>query len=186
MMLKTVTFQPLTSLRSWYMLCQKQAIIADGESAKHTCKSHIVSAESYLFLFVSNTWYGYWYIIIQLKYNTNLKIYNTKVGEITFLLSSAVCTLCSLVSKQRFARNFSFLSNNCQKTGNTRTGTGIVNSCTNVIEKISLPCVHFSFCLIISMNHVMGGLVLMFDAGVTLANLLYIFFVNTLKINVIK
>ena len=39
------------------------------------------------------------------------KIYNTKadqsVCEITFLLSSAVCTLCSLGSKQRFTRHFS-------------------------------------------------------------------------------
>ena len=36
-------------------LSQKQAIIADSESAKHTCKSHTVSAENSLYLLVSNT-----------------------------------------------------------------------------------------------------------------------------------
>ena len=50
-------------------------------------------------------------IIIELKYNASLKIYNTNVNqnacEITLLLSSAVCTLCSFVLKQRFNQNFS-------------------------------------------------------------------------------
>ena len=49
--------------------------------------------------------------ILELKYNTNLKTYNTKVtrgaSEVTLLFSSPVRTLCSLVSKQRFIRSFS-------------------------------------------------------------------------------
>ena len=50
------------------------------------------------------------FTIIRLKYNnTNFKMFSTKafVKYLTLLLSSAVCELCSLESKQRFARNFS-------------------------------------------------------------------------------
>ena len=36
------------------MLFQQQPIIADSESAKHTCKNRSVSAENYLYLVVSN------------------------------------------------------------------------------------------------------------------------------------
>ena len=49
-----ITFQSLTSFSSWYILFQSQAIIADGESAKHASKSHTVSAENYLYLLISN------------------------------------------------------------------------------------------------------------------------------------
>ena len=49
-------------------------------------------------------------LIMELKYNTNLKKYNTKVNwnacEITLLLPSVVCTLYLLVSMQKLARNF--------------------------------------------------------------------------------
>ena len=75
--------------------------------------------------------------MIELKYNTNLKTYNTKINlnacEITFLLSSAVCTLCLLFSKQRFIGKFS-ISNNCWKTGNMTTRTEIVYPCIQVSE----------------------------------------------------
>ena len=33
--------------------------IAESESANHACKSWTVSPENYLYLFVSNTWFGY-------------------------------------------------------------------------------------------------------------------------------
>ena len=59
MMLQTATFHPLTSLSSWYMLYQKQAIIADSESAKLAGKSHTVSAKISCYFMVSNTWFGY-------------------------------------------------------------------------------------------------------------------------------
>ena len=59
------------------------------------------------------------------EYNTNLKMYNTQVftvlvKSVTFRLSPAGCTRCSVVSKL-------FLNNNCRRTDNTRTGTEIVN-----------------------------------------------------------
>ena len=73
MMLQIVTFQPLVIELLVHAL--KEAIIA--ESAKHACKRHTVSVEKSLYLLVNSTWFHL--IIIQLKYNTNLKIYNTKV-----------------------------------------------------------------------------------------------------------
>ena len=33
---------------------------ADCESAKHACKNHTVSTESYIYLLLSKTWFGYW------------------------------------------------------------------------------------------------------------------------------
>ena len=48
------------TLSSWYMLFQQQAIIANSESAKHDYKNHTAFAEHYLYLSVSNTWFGYW------------------------------------------------------------------------------------------------------------------------------
>ena len=47
----------------------------------------------------------------------------------TFMLSSAVCTPCSLFSKQIYSKIFPFLSNNCPKTGNMKTVTEVVNPC---------------------------------------------------------
>ena len=38
-MLQAVTFQALTSLSSWYVLFQQQAVISTSESAQHTCKN---------------------------------------------------------------------------------------------------------------------------------------------------
>ena len=82
-------------------------------AATDACKSHTVSVEKPLYFLLRNTCFGWSivYILTELKYNTSLKTYNAKVNciacEITLLLSSAVCTLCSLVSKQRFTRNFS-------------------------------------------------------------------------------
>ena len=74
--------------------------------------------------------------MIDLKYNTNLKIYNTKANwsasEITLLLSCAVLLLSSLFSKQRFTEIFPFLNNNCGKTDNVRAGTEIVNPCISI------------------------------------------------------
>ena len=46
--------QALTSLSSWCMLFQEQALIADSESATHACKNHTISVENYLYLLVSN------------------------------------------------------------------------------------------------------------------------------------
>ena len=55
-----------------------------------------------------------------MKYNTNLKIYNTNFHwnacEITLLLSSAVCILCSLVSKKKiYWKCFRFLVTTAEK-----------------------------------------------------------------------
>ena len=49
--------------------------------------------------------------------------------EVTFPLSSAVCTLCSIVSKQRFTRNFSVSYQQLSNTGNMRTGIEITSPC---------------------------------------------------------
>ena len=35
-------------------------MVANSEPAKHVCKSHTVSAENYLYLLLSNTWFGYY------------------------------------------------------------------------------------------------------------------------------
>ena len=63
-------------LNFFEFLVLAQAIIANSESAKHVYKSRTVLI--------------WLLIIIRLKYNTNLKIYNTKVNdsvfEIIFLL----------------------------------------------------------------------------------------------------
>ena len=71
---------------------------------------------------------------MELRYTTDLEIYNTKLSacEITLLLSSAVRTLCSLVSNNNLLEIFSFLSNNCRKTGNARIGIEIVNPCISM------------------------------------------------------
>ena len=60
MMLQTLTFQPLTSLSSWYLLFQEQGIIPGSESAKHACKRHTLSVGNSLYFLVSNIWFGYW------------------------------------------------------------------------------------------------------------------------------
>ena len=59
-MLQTVTFQALTTLSSWYVLFQQQAIIANSEPAKHVCKGHTVPTENSLYVLQSNTWSGHW------------------------------------------------------------------------------------------------------------------------------
>ena len=73
-------------------------------------------------------------IAVVSRYNTNLKLYNIKVVEnafeVSFLLSSAVYTLCSLFSKQTCTRNISVpQQHNHRKMGNIRTRTEIVNPC---------------------------------------------------------
>ena len=55
MMLQAVTFQALTSLSSWYVLFQQQAVLSASESAQHICKSQTVSGENSLYLLLSNT-----------------------------------------------------------------------------------------------------------------------------------
>ena len=58
---------------------------------------------------------------MELQSKTNLKIYTNKVNgsgcEITLLLSSANSTLCWLVLKQRFTRNFSVSEKQLPKNG---------------------------------------------------------------------
>ena len=73
-------------------------------------------------------------IIIELKYNTNLKIckakFNRNACEVTLLLSSERCVR-SFHNKD-ILEIVPFLSNNCRKTVDIRTETEIVNPCINI------------------------------------------------------
>ena len=51
-----------------------QTIMADRESAKHACTSHIVSAENTVSLFIGKLYLIWLLTIIQLKYKTNLNV----------------------------------------------------------------------------------------------------------------
>ena len=90
------------------------------------------NTDSFYAVFVVKYYLIWLLIAVVSKCNTTLKQCNTKLVynalEVNLLLSSTVCTLCSLVSKQTFAQIFS-VSNNCRKKGNMRTGTKIVSPC---------------------------------------------------------
>ena len=87
MMLPTVMFQTLTSLGPWYTLFQLQAIITDGISAKHACKSHIVSLENSFYLLLSNTWYVFIIVIIIIIFIVLLIIVTTTTIITTIIIS---------------------------------------------------------------------------------------------------
>ena len=65
---------------------------------------------------------------------------NLSACGVLLLLSAAVYTLCSLVSKQRCTQNFSVSWQQLLKKGNMRTGTEIVNPC---IQQFNRPITKF-------------------------------------------
>ena len=53
---------------------------------------------------------------------------------VTLLLSSVVCTLSRSFQNKALLKFFLFLSNKCQKIGNTKTGTEIINPCITALS----------------------------------------------------